>query len=80
MPNFVTDADGVGRLPRFSPEDLNVVTLDEQCRQLKRLMNAMKQQVNFRTKSWSKDRLEMLQQINAEKDFEKLKRLEKAND
>ena len=80
MPNFVTNGDGVGRLPRFSPEDLNVATLDEQCRQLERLMNAMKQQVNFRTESWSKDRLEILQQINAEKDFEKLKRLEKGTD
>ena len=51
MPNFVTDADGVGRLPRFSPEDLNVVTLDERCRQLERLMNGMQQQLNMRTES-----------------------------
>ena len=54
MQNFVTDADGVGRLPRFSPEDLNVVTLDERCRQLERLMNGMQQQLNLRTESWSK--------------------------
>ena len=54
MPNFVTDADGVGCLPRFSSEDLNVVTLDERCRHLKRLMNDMQQQLNLRTESWSK--------------------------
>ena len=53
MPNFVTDADGVGRLPRFNPKDLNVVTLDERCRQLEPLMNAMQQQLNMRTESWS---------------------------
>ena len=54
MPNFVTDADGVGCLPRFSSEDLNVVTLDERCHQLEWLMNDMQQQLNFKTESWSK--------------------------
>ena len=51
MPNFVTDADGVGCLPRFSSEDLNVVTLDERCRHLEQLMNDMQQQLYLRTES-----------------------------
>ena len=54
MPQFVCDADGVGRLPRFSPEDLNVVTLDERCRQLERQMHSMQHQLNLRTDAWSK--------------------------
>ena len=54
MPQFVCDADGVGRLPRFSPEDLNVVTLDERCRKLERQMNYMQHQSDLRTDAWSK--------------------------
>ena len=41
MPTFLWDANGVGRLPTFSPEDYNVVSLDERCRKLERLMMSL---------------------------------------
>ena len=54
MPTFVCDADGVGRMPTFSPEDYNVVTLDQRCRQLERDMKSMQHMMTLRTESWSK--------------------------
>ena len=62
MPPFVCDADSVGRLPRFSPEDFYVVTLDERCRQLERQMHSMQHLPNLRTDAWSnvEDQLDLM--------------------
>lgn len=54
MPIFLCDPDGVGRIPTFSPEDFNVVTLDERCRELERQMRNMQHQLQLRTDAWSK--------------------------
>lgn len=54
MPTFVCNADDLGRLPMYSPEELNVVTLDERCRKLERDMKTMQHQLTLRTDAWSK--------------------------
>ena len=33
-PNFVCDPEGIGRVPRYSPEDLNVVAMDQRLREM----------------------------------------------
>ena len=45
---------GVGRLPNFSPEDYNVVSLDELCRKLERLMRSLQQETTLRVEAWAK--------------------------
>ena len=54
MPTFLCDANGVGRLPNFSPEDYNVVSLDERCRKLERLMRSVQQETTLRAEAWAK--------------------------
>ena len=54
MPTFLCDANGVGRLPTFSPEDYNVVSLDERCRKLERLMRSVQQETTLRVEAWAK--------------------------
>ena len=36
MPTYVVDPDGIGRLPKYSPEDLNVVAMDQRIRDLEK--------------------------------------------
>ena len=36
MPTYVDDPDGIGRLPKYSPEDLNVVAMDQRIRDLEK--------------------------------------------
>ena len=54
MPTFLCDANGVGRLPNFSPEDYNVVSIDERCRKLERLMRNVQQETTLRVEVWDK--------------------------
>ena len=54
MPTFLCDANGVGRLPTFSPEDYNVVSLDEQCQKLERPMRSVQQETTLRVEAWAK--------------------------
>ena len=54
MHNFLCDADGVGRLPTFSPEDYNVVSFDERCRKLQCLMRSVQQETTLRAEAWAK--------------------------
>ena len=36
FPCFVTDPDGIGRLPRYNPEELNVIAMDQRIRALEK--------------------------------------------
>ena len=49
---FFAIANGVGRLLTFSPEDYNVVSLDERCRKLERLMRSVQQETTLRAEAW----------------------------
>ena len=53
MSTFLCDANGVGRLPNFSPEDYNVVSLDERCRNHERLMRSMQQETTLCVEAWA---------------------------
>ena len=54
MPTFLCDANGVMRLPTFSPEDYNVISLDEQCRKLERMVRSVQQETTLRVEAWAK--------------------------
>ena len=54
MPTFLCDANGVGRLPTFSSEDNNVVSLYERCRKHERLVRSMQQEITLRVEAWAK--------------------------
>ena len=65
MPTFLCDANGVGRLPTFSPEDYNVVSLDERCRKLERLVRSEQQETTLRAEAWAKlEHIHALQDSN----------------
>ena len=54
MSTFLCDANGVGQLATFSPEGYNVVSLDERCRKLERLMRSVQQETTLRIDAWAK--------------------------
>ena len=54
MPTFLCDANGVGHLPTFRPEDYNVVSLDERCRKLECLMRSVQQETTLCVEAWAK--------------------------
>ena len=54
MPTFLFDANSVGRSPTFSTKDYNVVSLDERCRKLERLMRSVQQETTLRVEAWAK--------------------------
>ena len=54
IPEFRCDVKSVGVMLTFSPEDYNVVTLNDQCRQLVRQMNSLSDEWSLRTHVWFK--------------------------
>ena len=36
MPTYVVDPVGIGRIPKYSPEDLNIVAMDQRIRDLEK--------------------------------------------
>lgn len=48
FPTFVADPVGIGRLPRYNPEDLNVVAMDQRIRELERLHNTLDARVTLK--------------------------------
>ena len=54
MHTLLCDANSVGRLPTFSPEDYNVVSFDERCRKLEFLMRSVQQETTLRVEAWAK--------------------------
>ena len=54
LPTFLCDVNGFGRLPTFSPEDYNVVSLDERCRKLERLMRSVQRETTIRVEALAK--------------------------
>ena len=54
MPTFLCDANSVGRLPTFSPEDYNAVNINERCRKLERPMRSVQQEITLRVEAWTK--------------------------
>ena len=45
IPVFVCDPSGLGRLPKSSPEDLNIVAMDERMRKMEKKMNLFETKV-----------------------------------
>ena len=41
MPNFVCSTDGISRLPKFSPENLNVVAMDSRMRYIEKKIHLL---------------------------------------
>ena len=67
MPTFLCNANGVGRLPTFSPEDYNVVRLDKRCRKLERLMRSLQQETTLCAEDWAKlDHMELAMSQHAQ--------------
>lgn len=63
MPYFVCDAVGMARLPRSSPEDLNIVTMDERMRDLERSLHQLRttSELHCSSNSNINDRVESLE-------------------
>ena len=47
MPSFLVDIDGYDRLPKYSPGDLNVVSINDRLRELDRQHTAMKSSITI---------------------------------
>ena len=54
MPSFLVDIDGYDHLPKYSPEDLNVVSINARLRELERQHTAMKSSITMNASATEK--------------------------